>query len=172
MSGFIKTFNSTLGPKAIGPYSTAKIFNGTLYVSGQIGIDPKTSELVSSDVELQARRALENLKIILSETGVGFEYILKSTIFLTVWYDLFSQLTILPKSTPSMQNTLLVSPPLDHAWLSHNYPREQSFKYKLSAHIPIKMYDWLNFIILFHNYYPFYIGVQLSLIKICKSIQI
>jgi 2-iminobutanoate/2-iminopropanoate deaminase len=43
MSGFIKTFNTALGPKAIGPYSTAKIFNGVMYVSGQIGIDPKTS---------------------------------------------------------------------------------------------------------------------------------
>ena len=58
MSGFIKTFNTTLGPKAIGPYSTAKIFNGLMYVSGQIGIDPKTSELVSDDVEDQTRRAL------------------------------------------------------------------------------------------------------------------
>jgi 2-iminobutanoate/2-iminopropanoate deaminase len=58
MSGFIKTFNTALGPKAIGPYSTAKIFNGLMYVSGQIGIDPKTSELVSDDVELQTRRAL------------------------------------------------------------------------------------------------------------------
>lgn len=47
MSGFIKTFNSVLGPKPIGPYSTAKIYNGVMYVSGQIGIDPKTSELVS-----------------------------------------------------------------------------------------------------------------------------
>jgi 2-iminobutanoate/2-iminopropanoate deaminase len=50
MSGFIKTFNTTLGPKAIGPYSTAKIFNGVMYLSGQIGIDPKTGELVSDDV--------------------------------------------------------------------------------------------------------------------------
>jgi len=58
MSGFIKTFNTTLGPKAIGPYSTAKIFNGLMYVSGQIGIDPKTSDLVSDDVEQQTRRAM------------------------------------------------------------------------------------------------------------------
>jgi 2-iminobutanoate/2-iminopropanoate deaminase len=50
MSGFIKTFNTSLGPKAIGPYSTAKIFNGAMYVSGQVGIDPKTGELVSEDL--------------------------------------------------------------------------------------------------------------------------
>lgn len=64
MSGFIKTFNTSLGPKAIGPYSTAKIFNGVMYLSGQIGIDPKTGELVSDDVELQATMALNNLKTI------------------------------------------------------------------------------------------------------------
>lgn len=72
MSNFIKTFNTVNGPKAIGPYSTARIFNGTMYISGQIGIDPKTSQLVSQDVEIQTRRALENLKIIFTETGVNF----------------------------------------------------------------------------------------------------
>lgn len=50
MSGFIKTFNTALGPKSIGPYSTAKVFNGTLYVSGQVGLDPKTGELISQDL--------------------------------------------------------------------------------------------------------------------------
>lgn len=84
MSGFIKTFNTVLGPKAIGPYSTVRIFNGTMYVSGQIGIDPKTGDLISQDLEIQTRRALENLKTILQETGVGLEYVLKSTVFLKV----------------------------------------------------------------------------------------
>jgi 2-iminobutanoate/2-iminopropanoate deaminase len=58
MSFIIKTFNTVLGPKAIGPYSTARIYNGVMYVSGQIGIDPKTSELISDDVEQQTRRAM------------------------------------------------------------------------------------------------------------------
>lgn len=84
MSGFIKTFNTTLGPKAIGPYSTAKIFNGLMYVSGQIGIDPATSELVSDDVGQQTRRAMENVKLILEETKCTFEHVLKSTLFLKV----------------------------------------------------------------------------------------
>ena len=39
---FIKTFNTKLGPKPIGPYSTAKVYNGVLYMSGNIGIDPQT----------------------------------------------------------------------------------------------------------------------------------
>lgn len=50
MSGFIKTFNTVLGPKAIGPYSTVKVYNGTMYISGQVGIDPKTGELISQDL--------------------------------------------------------------------------------------------------------------------------
>ena len=62
---FIKTFYTKLGPKAIGPYSTAKIFNGTIYLSGCIGLDPATGELVSDDVEAQTSRAMLNMKIIL-----------------------------------------------------------------------------------------------------------
>jgi 2-iminobutanoate/2-iminopropanoate deaminase len=58
MSGFIKTYNTVQGPKAIGPYSTVKVFNGTMYVSGQVGLDPKTGELISQDLEIQVRRAL------------------------------------------------------------------------------------------------------------------
>ena len=84
MSGFIKTFNTTLGPKAIGPYSTAKIFNGVMYLSGQIGIDPKTGELVSDDVEKQAVMALNNLKTILEETKCSLDYVLRCTVYLTV----------------------------------------------------------------------------------------
>jgi 2-iminobutanoate/2-iminopropanoate deaminase len=84
MSGFIKTFNSTLGPKAIGPYSTAKIFNGVMYVSGQVGINPQTGELVSDDVEDQTRQAMENLKTILAETKCSFNHVLKCTLFLKV----------------------------------------------------------------------------------------
>ncbi len=50
MSKLIKTINTVLGPKAIGPYSSARVYNGVMYVSGNIGIDPKTLQLVSDDV--------------------------------------------------------------------------------------------------------------------------
>ena len=91
MSGFIKTWNTTQGPKALGPYSTGKIYNGTLYLSGQIGIDPKTGDLVSEDVRIQSIRALENLRLILEELNIGFEYVLKTTVFLIVQVGLFSR---------------------------------------------------------------------------------
>jgi 2-iminobutanoate/2-iminopropanoate deaminase len=43
----LKTINTLLGPKAIGPYSSARVYNGVMYVAGNIGIDPKTMQLVS-----------------------------------------------------------------------------------------------------------------------------
>ena len=68
MSKLVKTFNTLKGPKAIGPYSTVAIYNGMMFVSGQLGVDPKTLELVSEDVEEQAKRAFENLSILFEET--------------------------------------------------------------------------------------------------------
>jgi 2-iminobutanoate/2-iminopropanoate deaminase len=65
MSLLIKTINTKLGPKAIGPYSTIKIYNGLMFVSGAIGVDPKSGNLVSDRVEDQVRRAIDNLKLIL-----------------------------------------------------------------------------------------------------------
>jgi enamine deaminase RidA (YjgF/YER057c/UK114 family) len=148
MSGFIKTFNTTLGPKAIGPYSTAKIFNGLMYVSGQIGIDPATSELVSDDVGLQTRRAMENVKLILEETKCSFEHVLKSTLFLKVKYQLGRPWMI---SLLSMQSTLSTSKTiLQHAPVLQlpNYQRTPNSRSKLLSHIPTQLYDLfaINFI--------------------------
>lgn len=128
MSGFIKTFNTVLGPKAIGPYSSAKIYKGVMYVSGQIGIDPKTSELVSDDVELQTRRAMENVKIILSETNCTFQHVLKSTLYLKVAPPSSRPWTTSPKSTPSTPNTSNWSPPPEPAWPSPSSPKMPNSK--------------------------------------------
>lgn len=58
-------YNTKLGPKAIGPYSTVSIYNKVAYISGQIGIDPSTGELVADDVQSQAKRVMKNIEIIL-----------------------------------------------------------------------------------------------------------
>ena len=84
MSKLIKTVNTLLGPKAIGPYSSARVYNGVMYVSGNIGLDPKTMELVSEDVEKQARQTMENLKVLLEENRLDFNHVLKATIYLKV----------------------------------------------------------------------------------------
>lgn len=87
MSKVVATFNTIKGPKAIGPYSTVAIYNKMMFVSGQLGIDPATMELVSDDVELQTRQALDNLVIIFGETNTGFSHVIKNTIFLKVTLD-------------------------------------------------------------------------------------
>ena len=71
-------------PKAIGPYSQAVEARGarTLWLSGQIPLDPATGELVKGGIEEQTRRVMENLQAVLAAAGAGFEHVVKCTIFL------------------------------------------------------------------------------------------
>lgn len=69
-------------PKAIGPYSQAIVANGFAFLSGQVGIDPATGEIVKGGTEPEARRVLENLRAVLAEIGVGFESVVRTTIYL------------------------------------------------------------------------------------------
>lgn len=124
MSGFIKTFNTALGPKAIGPYSTAKIFNGVMYLSGQIGIDPQTGELVSDDVEKQATMALNNLKTIVEEAKCSLDNVLRCTVYLTVIMDERRTWMILRRLTQFILNfsRKILRAVLLLLWL--NFPKE------------------------------------------------
>lgn len=81
MKKIISTQNA---PAAIGPYSQAiqVSVSDMLFVSGQIGFDPKTTQLVSPKVEDQTRQALNNLSAILDEAGFKKDDIVKVTIFL------------------------------------------------------------------------------------------
>jgi 2-iminobutanoate/2-iminopropanoate deaminase len=78
MKKIISTDNA---PKAIGPYSQATEANGTIYISGQLPIDPATGEM-PSDVKSQTRQALENTKAILESQGLTMENIVKATVLL------------------------------------------------------------------------------------------
>ncbi len=73
---------SAAAPAAIGPYSQAVRYGNLLFVSGTLGMDPKTGELAGPGIEAQASRALENIKAILGEAGMTLENVLKSTVFL------------------------------------------------------------------------------------------
>ena len=78
----MKKVISTKGaPQAIGPYSQAIAANGFLFISGQLGVTP-SGEFAGADVKSQAQRSLQNLQAILSEAGLGFESVVKTTIFL------------------------------------------------------------------------------------------
>jgi len=68
-------------PAAIGPYSQAIATEAFVFCSGQIGLDPTTGELADG-VEAQAERALDNLSAVLAAAGVGWEDVVKTTIFL------------------------------------------------------------------------------------------
>src|SRR5579863_7549133 len=74
---------SDRAPKAIGPYSQAVRAGSTVYLSGQIPLDPKTGELVSGDFEQEARRVFENLKAVAEAGGTGLKDVARVTIYLT-----------------------------------------------------------------------------------------
>jgi len=79
-----KPVSSAGAPKAIGPYSQAIEARGarTLWLSGQIPLDPATGELVAGDVAAQTERVMENLGAVLAAGGAGFHDVVKCTIYL------------------------------------------------------------------------------------------
>ncbi|HAH07596.1 MAG TPA: reactive intermediate/imine deaminase [Elusimicrobia bacterium] len=70
-------------PAAIGPYSQAVKAGEFLFVSGQLPADPKTGALVEGGVDAQTEQALKNLGGILQAAGLGFEHVVKTTVFMT-----------------------------------------------------------------------------------------
>ena len=69
-------------PAAIGPYSQAVRWNGLVFLSGQIPLDPATGQVVEGGIEEQTVRVLENLKAVLEAAGARLDTVLKTTIFL------------------------------------------------------------------------------------------
>ena len=77
-----KIIRSDHAPAPIGPYSQAIAFDGLIFTSGQIAIDPESGELCPPDVALQTRQVLENLKAVLTAGGSSLKKVLKTTIYL------------------------------------------------------------------------------------------
>jgi len=77
-----KIVKTATAPSAIGPYNQAIIAGETMYISGQLGMDPKTMELVSPDVEAQTKQALNNMGEILKCAGLSFSNVVKTTVLL------------------------------------------------------------------------------------------
>lgn len=75
--------HSDAAPAAIGPYSQAVVSGGLLFASGQIPLDPATGELVTGDVDVQTRRAMDNLGAVLEAGGASWGSVLKTTIYMT-----------------------------------------------------------------------------------------
>ncbi|MFC4310269.1 Rid family detoxifying hydrolase [Steroidobacter flavus] len=69
-------------PKAIGTYSQAVKVGKTVYVSGQIALDPKTGELQNSSIDVEIRRVFDNLKAIVTAAGGNFSQVTRATVFI------------------------------------------------------------------------------------------
>ncbi len=83
----ITTLNSDEAPTAVGPYSHAVRHGTTLYLSGQIGLDPESGTLVSGGVDAETRQALRNLDAVLDTAGCTRNQIIKANIYLVAMED-------------------------------------------------------------------------------------
>jgi 2-iminobutanoate/2-iminopropanoate deaminase len=82
-----KILNTSNAPAPIGPYNQAVLAGNMLYTSGQIAINPKTGELVLDSIELETKQVMENMKAVLTEAGMTFENVVKTSIFISNMND-------------------------------------------------------------------------------------
>jgi len=82
-----RTIHTDRAPKAIGPYSQAVAAGGAVYLSGQIGLDPATTELVKGGIEAEARRVFTNLAAVAEASGSSLAAAVKVTIYLKDFAD-------------------------------------------------------------------------------------
>ncbi|SDC60113.1 RidA family protein [Niabella drilacis] len=78
-----KIVTTANAPAPIGPYNQAVFAGDTLYISGQVCIDPQTGELNNKSLEEETHQCMRNLKAILGEAGLDFSNVIKSTLFIT-----------------------------------------------------------------------------------------
>ncbi|MBT5440582.1 MAG: RidA family protein [Candidatus Marinimicrobia bacterium] len=82
-----KVISTDKAPAAIGPYSQAIQVNNTLYLAGQIALDPTTRKIVSGGIKEQTIRVMENLGAVLKEAGFNFDDVVQSQVFITDMND-------------------------------------------------------------------------------------
>lgn len=99
-------------PKPIGPYSQAIFVNNTLYLAGQIGLNPQSGSLVKGDIEKETEQVMANLQAVLTKAGLDFSNVVKTTIYLKEISD-FQQVNNIYskyfKSSPPARETVQVS---------------------------------------------------------------
>ena len=78
-----KIINTPKAPKALGPYSQAVEVNGTLYISGQVPLNPVVGEIVEGGIKEQTFQVMKNIEAILREAGYSFADVVKSTCLLS-----------------------------------------------------------------------------------------
>jgi len=99
----------------VAPYSQAIRVGSFVFVSGQVGIDPKTGKMVPGGTQAQTRRAIENLKAVLAAAGIGLEHVIKTTVFLRRANDYKTMNEVYKeyfKDRPPARTTVQAIPPL------------------------------------------------------------
>jgi 2-iminobutanoate/2-iminopropanoate deaminase len=79
----LKIVNTENAPAPVGPYNQCIVHNGVAYLSGQIAIDPATSELVMDDIETETHQVMKNIGALLTELGITYSDIIKCSIFIS-----------------------------------------------------------------------------------------
>ena len=79
----MKAIATDKAPAAVGPYSQAIDCGDTVYLSGQIPLDPATGVIVEGGIETQARRMFDNIGAVLEKAGLNYKNVVKTTVFLT-----------------------------------------------------------------------------------------
>lgn len=74
--------NTKKAPSAIGPYSQGVNIGNLVFFSGQIPLNPETGEMVESDIKIQTKQSLENIKALLNDQGLDFSNVVKTTVYL------------------------------------------------------------------------------------------
>lgn len=113
MKKIIKTIHA---PAPIGPYSQAVQFGHTLYLSGQIAIDPETGQLNNADLETETHQVMKNIRAILSEAGYDLSDVVKTSIFLSdmVFFQRVNQVyaTYFSENFPARETVQVAGLPL------------------------------------------------------------
>lgn len=82
-----KIITSKNAPSPIGPYNQSVIANGFMYISGQVGMNPKTGKIIKDSISDETEQVMKNLSSILNEASITFENVVKTTIFLSDMND-------------------------------------------------------------------------------------
>ena len=78
-----KAINTNKAPLPVGPYNQAVLVDKTLYISGQVALNPKNNELIQGSIEDETIQIMKNIKSILNEAGLDFKNVVRSKIYLT-----------------------------------------------------------------------------------------
>jgi len=98
-----RIISTTKAPAAVGPYSQAVEISDTLYISGQIPLDPVTGKIKGEDITEQTKQVFRNLEAILSEAGYGFGDVVRSTCYLSDMKDFKAMNAVYAEYYPANQ---------------------------------------------------------------------